>query len=472
MGRFWHIVLLLSQLVYAANCDNAIAGEDALSSTVDTTLDADTASNEIPYPKKSLFDERIFSRSIPGNMSSSPASGRQKSPSVTVIKSSAVSTDYGIINLTKPMFTLPYDNFQIQVFNASANRSLLFYAPAVTLLPNASSISVNAATNASCLSVSFKLWDESYIAAVRDYISKHVPSAGGANSKVVPLPFKHMLVGYYTNGFSRTMKKTPWKIIDHRDPTASACIRCPTDAACNEMLTALQSDSATFASRLFVSFAISYRFLQSALICIDTKHLPNNPIVNAFSKRFATGRNYIFMQPSDYANFTKTLVATAIEKVLGEDDFVVDAIMDRLVREISDAFPFNTTTTGNFTTEMWAATYWENERPDKKAHRLERIFGTNRTWVRQKMFADYGNSTNPALTSALNQAYDELIRSDKEMYWSDDKVILKSMPVYRVNLDFLHQNAPVCKWPFAMVNSTADYTVVASVGRAVPDAGP
>ncbi|XP_055330096.1 uncharacterized protein LOC129582584 isoform X2 [Paramacrobiotus metropolitanus] len=468
MGRLWHTVLLISLLVYVANCDNAVAGEDEISSATDTAPKANTADNEIPLPKRLSSDEGVTSS--PDSASSTSVSENQKSPNATAISSRSVSNPNGIIDLTMPMFTVPYDSFQIQVFNTTSDGSTLFYAPAATLLPDGASIGVNDETNSNCLFVSFKLWDKPYIAAVRDYVNKYVPPAA-KSFRVFPLPFKWMLVGYSTNGFSRAIKNTAWQPIANMPPTVSVCIHCPTVAACNETLTALQTDSTKFASRLFLSFATSAPNARSSPVCVDAERLPKNEIVSALSERFAKGEKYIFMQPSDYANFTKTVVAAAVERALTENEFVDDEEMGRLAREMSNVFAYNTTTTENFTPEMWAATYWKSERPDMKASRLESVLGQNRAWVSQKMYADYGYTINTKLSSAFNQAYDELIQSGEEMYW-DDKVLLRPMPMYRVSLDALRPNALICNGEAIITSSSADYTVVANVGGALSDDGP
>ncbi|XP_055355648.1 uncharacterized protein LOC129600983 [Paramacrobiotus metropolitanus] len=177
------------------------------------------------------------------------------------------------------------------------------------------------------------------------------------------------------------------------------------------------------------------------------------------------------MQPSEYASFTKTLVAASVEKVLGEDEFVEDVEMDRLVREMSAVFLFNTTTTKNFTADMWAATYWPTERPDIKVRRLDSILGTNRIWVRQMVPYRFDFPAPRPLREALRAA-----SNNYEMYVSDEdfKVHLNPRPVYRVNLEVLRQDTPICNGHISFTSRNSGYTgtIPASVsGKIVFDDG-
>ncbi|XP_055330122.1 uncharacterized protein LOC129582603 [Paramacrobiotus metropolitanus] len=460
MHSFWFFVLIGSSLfVWAVMCDGDISEDGERSANASQSAELD---NEIPVRKKSPTDV---------------LSGKRGSANVPAFSSRTISSPNGVIDLSVPMFAVQYGSFQIQAFNTTnpvSDASAIYYAPAATLLPDAAAVSLNAEADKNCLFISLKLWDKPYHDAVRNYVSYYINSNPIITSAIFPLPFKWMLVGYSNNGFTRTMKNTAWQSIANMPPSISMCIRCSTSAACNDALATLQYDSAKFASRVFVSFKSEEPVSRRVPLCIDPQHLPRNAFISALSKN-ASGRNYMFMKTSDYANFTKTLLAAAVEKMVDEGEFVDDDEIDRLASEMSAFFPYNVTTIRNLTPEMWAATYWKNERPDIKARRLDSILGSYRPWVRQQVDSGYiGYETtlvsDPVPYSAeVIHAYHEMMNS-MEMFWNDNnQLVLDKLPIYRVNLDVFRQKAPVCKGSVHISSSTADYTVPANVGGGVSD---
>ncbi|XP_055328490.1 uncharacterized protein LOC129581442 [Paramacrobiotus metropolitanus] len=481
MGRFQYIVMLISLLVYTALCDSRVSGKDGTSSSKNTSQSADSDNEVVAAKKSASAAVATAATSIPNSVAPTStakgqtSAGYESDEDEWEDKSSATDTtqsaDIGLTNLTQPTITLPYASLQMQVFNTTSDRTPLFYAPAATLMPpefarDPGSVSVSVESNTRCLRIIMKLCTPSSCTSssnVRYYWDLYMNLAVGAYSRVFPLKLQWMLLGHSTNDSTPTITTSLWQPMTTIPPTASVRLCYPTDAAYNKQLTALRNDSAQFASRLFVSLAVTAPRVRTAPFCIDTKYLPNNTIVNAMAERFASGHNYIYMQSSEYASFTKTVVAASVEKMLGGDEFVEDVERDSLVSEMSAVFPFNTTTTKNFTADMWAATYWPTERPDIKARRLDSILGTNRIWVRQMVPYRFNFPAPRPLREAFYAAI-----NNYEMYVSDEdfKVHLNPRPVYRVNLQVLRQDAPVCSGNISLTRRNSGYTgtVPLSVG--------
>ncbi|XP_055357962.1 uncharacterized protein LOC129602820 [Paramacrobiotus metropolitanus] len=365
---------------------------------------------------------------------------------------------------------IPYDRVQIQVFSNPSDRTPLFYASAPRLLSSALvSASVTVEPNTNCLlgSVTItRVEDEwAFTGFARDQASWLMYLR--VQAKLPPFDFKWMLVGYSTNDSTPTTTTSAWQFLTNWDPTASVRIACPKDATYNDTM---WDDSGIVASRLFVAFAIDSS-VRSTLLCIDTTHLPNNTIVNFVAERLSAGQNHVFMSAKDYNSFTKTLVAGAVEKLLGENEFVEDDEMERLERErkMEAVFPYNCTTTANFTSEMWGATFWSTERPDVKARRLDDVLRSHREWVRERM-----NGTNSTAPISVILAYDEVIEAH-ELYFRDNakrvsgEVHLNELTVYRVNLEVFRQNTPICIGNVTVSTKGANYTaaVPANVGEKI-----
>ncbi|XP_055328170.1 uncharacterized protein LOC129581230 [Paramacrobiotus metropolitanus] len=368
---------------------------------------------------------------------------------------------------TPSKIKIPYDRIQIQVFSKISDRTPLFYAPVGRLLTSTLvSASVTIEPNTNCLfgSVTItRVEDEwAFTGFARDQASWLMYLR--VQAKLPPFDFKWMLVGYSTNDSTPTTTTSAWQFLTNWDPTASVRIACPTDATYNDTM---RDDSGIVASRLFVAFAIDSS-VRSTLLCIDTTHLPNNTIVNFVAERLSAGQNHVFMSAKDYNSFTKTLVAGAVEKLLGENEFVEDDEMERLERErkMEAVFPYNCTTTANFTSEMWEATFSSTERPDVKARRLDAVLSDHGDWVREMLNGIHSTAPIPVM-----QAYNEVLEDD-DLYFTDiakytsGKVHLKELYVFYVNLEVLRQKTPICIGNVTITPKSANYTaaVPADVG--------
>ncbi|XP_055356660.1 uncharacterized protein LOC129601791 isoform X2 [Paramacrobiotus metropolitanus] len=423
MSRFRYSVLLISLLVYTVDCDSAVSGIDNASSALGTTQ----------------------------------------------------NTDIRSVNSTQRTFEVPYRSMQIEAFNTTSDRTPLFHAPLARLLRHYyDSAAVSVEPNTGCLFVTVKL-SKPYNdkeEPVRDYVSNEISSRVGLFSKIYPLKLKFFLVGYTAYGSKQTITTTGWQPMTSysQSVTLTMNMSCPGDVAWNETLSALQNDPANFASRLFLAFAQTAPTVRSAPMCIDTKHLPYDAIINASMERLSTGQNYVYMQPSDYTNFTKTLVAIAVEKMLDKNEFVDEDEMDKLVSEVSVLFPFSTTTSDNFTAEMWAATISATERADIKLRRLDDVLSRYRTWV--SLMAAGGKWAHSLAPDLLWRAFTE-VRQDSRMDVIDGKAVLKALPMYRVNLEVLRLNAPVCIGNVSFTRISAEYTgtAPANVDEIVLDDG-
>ncbi|XP_055355088.1 serine-rich adhesin for platelets-like [Paramacrobiotus metropolitanus] len=161
------------------------------------------------------------------------------------------------LDLTAPSFSIPYGNSQIQFFNGTSPTSahpVLYFTPAVTFLPDKTEIMLDPEGGANCVFVTVRLWDKNYMSAIQDCVTQRTQDPTTVTS---PIPFKSIQAEYSANNLTGEIKKNSWQPITSKlmPPQESLCIQCPTSSACNEIKTTIESDSASFASHLFVSFA-------------------------------------------------------------------------------------------------------------------------------------------------------------------------------------------------------------------------
>ncbi|XP_055355093.1 uncharacterized protein LOC129600561 [Paramacrobiotus metropolitanus] len=374
-----------------------------------------------------------------------------------------------LLNLTAPSFSIPYGSFQIQIFNVTSPtlQTVLYYAPAVTLLPDATEIMLNTENGANCLFVEVKLWDKPYLAAIQNFVR----STQDPQTAIFPLPFKFAQAEYSPNGFTRGIKNSSWQPIAGMPPAVSLCIRCPTPAACNDTKMAIQTDSASFASHLFVTFAIQEPFPSE--LCFDRKG-PFSAITNSVMVQSAV-RNYTVMRPDDFRNFVRVFVGDAIQHTLGRNAIVVADDVEKVINRTYFRFPHYSTTTAELDNAMWEALYWdESERPDRKARRLESVLGNGKAWLKKTLEeSSAANNRNDSIRSRdsqnLTEALDEFKSASSGIYWNGDRILPKPFPVYVISLDLLNMNLPFCIGSIDFVNSSYQYTVTANLGKSVSD---
>ncbi|XP_055355085.1 uncharacterized protein LOC129600554 isoform X2 [Paramacrobiotus metropolitanus] len=370
-------------------------------------------------------------------------------------------------------FSIPNDSFQILIFNTTSTASypIMYYTPAVTLLPDATEIMLNPESGANCVFIELKLWDKAFVSGVQDFV---IESTQDPQTVIAPIPFKWILVAYSVDRYNISIKDSSWQPIANMPPTVSVCIRCPTPAACNETKTAIQTDSAGFASHLFVSFAMQSPVSRKIPFCIDKSVLPYNAISDLIIERSAI-QNYIFMRPGDYTSFVQTLIRNAVDQGLGTNEFVGANQMDKLISETYNLIPYNATTAANFTDDMWAALYWgDGERPDEKARRLQTILGHASAGllntVDERADVSHRNgSLRSGDSRSVAKAVDEIRSSSGGIYWNGDLLVIKPFPVFRVSLEAFLQKKPVCSGFVRIMSSLSDYAVTANAGKSFPD---
>ncbi|XP_055350877.1 uncharacterized protein LOC129597388 [Paramacrobiotus metropolitanus] len=170
----------------------------------------------------------------------------------------AYSVPFNDADLSAPSFTVPYNSLQIAIFNKTspAPHPTFYYAPVATLLPDATEIFLDPASGTNCVFVEIKLWDKDYVSAIQDAVIQRTKDP---QTVVSLIPFQWTRIEYAPNSAAPSFSNSSisWQPFTSTPlpPTLSLCIRCQTPAACNETKTALQSDSARFASHLFVSFS-------------------------------------------------------------------------------------------------------------------------------------------------------------------------------------------------------------------------
>ncbi|XP_055355105.1 uncharacterized protein LOC129600567 isoform X2 [Paramacrobiotus metropolitanus] len=160
------------------------------------------------------------------------------------------------LNLTAPSFSVPYGNFRTPIFFDPApapTRPVLYYPPAATFLPDATEIILDKESGTNCVFVTIKLWDEDYLSAAEDFVQKCWTDK---ETTISLIPFTWISVEYSLNNATRKADNSSWQPMSApMPPTVALCVPCSAPAACNETRTAIQSDSARFASHLSVSFA-------------------------------------------------------------------------------------------------------------------------------------------------------------------------------------------------------------------------
>ncbi|XP_055340406.1 uncharacterized protein LOC129589614 isoform X2 [Paramacrobiotus metropolitanus] len=371
---------------------------------------------------------------------------------------SAVVVARGLPNLTTPAITIPYNEFHIQIFNASKTSSnpVFYYLPTGILLPNTVQIIANNATDIHSVTVLIQLWNYHFLQKICSFL---IERTGDQNVTILPVPFKWLYVQYSTeHGLWKEMT-TEWQPIAHHPQSVPLRIRCATMLECEHIRELIVHGRTIAELSVHLHFAYERPKTRKTTLSVDNDHLVGSPAFNTLTEHFA-GQTYVYLQRPDYYSLIYEVLMDCIGAVLEADEFIDDQQIISFMMKMLPIFRRNITSTGEFTDAMWAATYWPDggQRPDQMALHLHNLF-SNRTWLRQAMmdgnitFKTDGFLQSEAVTSALR----ELKPNKNIVRWDGEKVIIAPTKMYCLDLEKLRDQQHFRTFPIRTSKASAQH---------------
>ncbi|XP_055345116.1 uncharacterized protein LOC129592975 [Paramacrobiotus metropolitanus] len=260
-----------------------------------------------------------------------------------------------------------------------------------------------------------------------------------------------------------------WQRIAHFPQLIQISIPCETVADCRNVRESIQADREAFAARLTLSFRFQTPQNREIAFCSHQHHFHHSSVFHSIVEQKAA-YEYVFLPEMDYQELIQEIVQSAIEDTLQTGEFVDDAELELAKKQMAALLRYNTTSSAEFTENMWNATYWRgaDRRPDEQYKYLTASLGSRTQ-----------HKTRSAKSSTLSIQLDEKVahlagplaeldegRSGVE--WNGREIFIRPRTMYCLNLKKLHEEVTLAHNISVHISRhDADYTASVRVGSGV-----